>query len=267
MEGLSLTAIYDACMKTGLPVTKQDIVNIQVDMRVRRLNGLSPTQALLMRLGENSDYRYNFHTYEDGSLARLLVFERGSLEILRSNFEVLLVDSIYKTNRFKMPLFNIIGVTEINTSFFVGFCFLDTEDAESFEWVLGRLRELYDELDLRYPTTIVSDSDYALIEARENVFPQTNHLLCVWHVFKNVLAHCKAEFKKDLAMRDPGLSAEDVCTKVTATWDELLPDLQQVIYAKTVHDYETAWDAFKTKWLHQYPRIPTYIEDTWLRKL
>ena len=218
LDGLPLTAIYDACLNTGLPVTKRDIVNIQSDMRIRRLNGLSPTQALLMRLGENPDYRYYFHVYEDGNLARLLVFERGSLQILNSNFEVLLVDSTYKTNRFNMPLFNIIGVTAINTSFFVGFCFLDAEDSESFEWVLEKLRELYNELGIRYPTTIISDCDSAFLQARELVFPQTNHLLCVWHVFKNVLAHCKAEFKKDLAIQDPGLSAENVRVKVTATW-------------------------------------------------
>jgi hypothetical protein len=264
LEGLSLTAIYDACVKTGLPMTKRDIINIQVDMRVRQLNGLSPTQALLMRLGESPDYRYHCYVHEDSNLARLLVFERGSLEILRSNFEVLLVDSTYKTNRFNMPLFNIIGVTAINTSFFIGFCFLDAEDAESFEWVLERLRELYSELGIRYPTTIISDCDPALLQARELVFPGTNHLLCVWHVFKNILAHCKAEFKKDLAIKDPSLSVEDVRTKVTATWEELLPDVQSVIYAKTVYEYETAWDVFQTKWAPQYPRIPTYIEDTWL---
>jgi hypothetical protein len=265
-EGLPLTAIYDACLKTGLPVTKRDILNIQADIKVRRLNGLSPTQALLMRLGENPDYRYHFHVYEDGNLARLLVFERGSVEILRSNFEVLLVDSTYKTNRFNMPLFNIVGVTAINTSFFVGFCFLDTEDIETFEWVLKKLQELYNELGIQYPTTIVSDLDAAFLEARQIVFPQTNHLVCIWHVFKNILAHCKAEFKKDLAIKYPALPMEDVRTRVTATWEELLPDFQRVIYTKTIYEYETAWAAFQTKWLPKYPRIPTYIENTWLLK-
>jgi hypothetical protein len=163
-----------------------------------------------------------------------------------------------------MPLFNIVGVTAINTSFFVGFCFLDNEDTESFQWVLERLHELYDEMGIPRPTTIISDSDFALLEARKRVFPGTNHLLCVWHVFKNVLAHCKAKFKKDLAIQDRDLSVEDVHTKVAATWEELLPDLQQVIYAKTEHDYETAWAAFQTKWAPQYPQVPAYIYETWL---
>jgi hypothetical protein len=43
-----------------------------------------------------------------------------------------------------MPLFNIIGVTAMNTSFFVGFCFLDAEDREGFKGDLERLRDLYD---------------------------------------------------------------------------------------------------------------------------
>jgi transposase-like protein len=165
-----------------------------------------------------------------------------------------------------MPLFNIVGVTAINTSFFVGFCFLDTEDIETFEWVLKKLQELYNELGIQYPTTIVSDLDAAFLEARQIVFPQTNHLVCIWHVFKNILAHCKAEFKKDLAIKYPALPMEDVRTRVTATWEELLPDFQRVIYTKTIYEYETAWAAFQTKWLPKYPRIPTYIENTWLLK-
>src|ERR1700722_20410424 len=98
-------------------------------MRIRQLDGLSSTQALLTRLRDHSDYQYHLHIDNDGSLARLLAFERGSLEILRSNSEVLLVDSTHKTSRFDMPLFNIIGLTAMNTSF-VGFCFLDAEDGE-----------------------------------------------------------------------------------------------------------------------------------------
>jgi transposase-like protein len=163
-----------------------------------------------------------------------------------------------------MPLFNIVGVTAIGTSFFVGFSFLDTEDIESFQWVLERVRELYYEMGMQWPTTIVSDCDAAFLAARQVIFPHTNHLLCVWHVFKNVLSHCKAEFKKDLAVRDPSLPADNVRARVTTTWEELLPDLQRVIYAKTVDDYETAWDTFRTKWSPKYPRIPTYIDDTWL---
>jgi hypothetical protein len=163
-----------------------------------------------------------------------------------------------------MPLFNIVGVTAIGTSFFVGFSFLDTEDIESFQWVLERVRELYNEMGMQWPTTIVSDCDAAFLAARQVIFPHTNHLLCVWHVFKNVLSHCKAEFKKDLAVRDPSLPADNVRARVTTTWEELLPDLQRVIYAKTVDDYETAWDTFRTKWSPKYPRIPTYIDDTWL---
>jgi hypothetical protein len=79
-------------------------------MRIHQLDGLNSTQALLTRLRDHSDYRYHLHIDNDGSLARLLVFERGSLEILRSNSEALLVDFTYKTSRFDTPLFNIIDM-------------------------------------------------------------------------------------------------------------------------------------------------------------
>jgi hypothetical protein len=51
----------------------------------------------------------------------------------------------------------------MNTSFFVGFCFLDAEDGEGFKWTLERLRG-YDELGIRQPTAIVSDRDTTFLE-------------------------------------------------------------------------------------------------------
>jgi MULE transposase domain len=251
---------------TGLPVTKRDVLNIQASMRIHQLDELSSTQTLLTRLRDHSDYRYHLHIDNDGSLARLLVFERGSLEILRSNPEVLLVDSTYKTSRFDMPLFNIIGVTAMNTSFFVGFGFLDAEDGGSFKWALERLRDLYDELGIRHPTAIISDHDTTFLEALKIVFPQSNYLLCIRYVFKNILAHCKMEFKKDITVKNPNLSAEGVRTKVAEIWEGLLPDINYVFYAKTAEEYKTSWYAFEAKWVPRYPWIPKYIEDTWLRK-
>ena len=43
---------------------------------------------------------------------------------------VLIMDCTYKTNRYKMPLLDIVGVTALNTSFYVGFCFVFKDDAD-----------------------------------------------------------------------------------------------------------------------------------------
>jgi hypothetical protein len=67
-------------------------------------------------------------------------------------------------------------------------------------------------------------------------------------------------------VKNPNLWAEGVRTKVAEIWEGLLPDVNYMFYAKTVQEYKTSWNAFKAKWVPQYPWIPKYIEDTWLRK-
>lgn len=46
--------------------------------------------------------------------------------------EVLLLDCTYKTNWFKMPLLNVVGITSIGTTFYVGFAFLSEEKEEDY---------------------------------------------------------------------------------------------------------------------------------------
>ena len=50
------------------------------------------------------------------------------------------MDCTYKTNRYKMPLLDIVGVTALNTSFHVGFCFVD---ADRSQFALQNLQGIY----------------------------------------------------------------------------------------------------------------------------
>ncbi len=45
-------------------------------------------------------------------------------QLLRDNSKILIIDCIYKTNKYKMLLLIIIEVTCLNISFFVVFCFI-----------------------------------------------------------------------------------------------------------------------------------------------
>ena len=62
--------------------------------------------------------------------------------------------------------------------------------------MLRQLRELYMSLDISSPNVIVTDREKALISAIEKINPGsgTTHVLCLWHIQKNVLKNCKPEF-------------------------------------------------------------------------
>jgi histone-lysine N-methyltransferase SETD2 len=54
--------------------------------------------------------------------------------------EVLVMDCTYKSNRFSLPLFNIVGMTASNSTFFVAFTFLKHEREADYTWSLKQLR-------------------------------------------------------------------------------------------------------------------------------
>ncbi|KAL5186659.1 hypothetical protein HKD37_05G012474 [Glycine soja] len=89
----------------------------------------------------------------------------------------LLEHSTYKTNRYKLPLLDFVGVTPTAMTFSVGFAYLETERINNIVWALERFRGLYIRND-RLPVVIVTDRDLALMNAVKIVFPECTNLLC-----------------------------------------------------------------------------------------
>lgn len=91
-----------------------------------------------------------------------------------------------------MPLVQMIGVTSTNTSFSIGFAILKKEKVQNYVWALNQLKlRLGHEV---YPTVIVTDRELALMNACTNVFPNSNKLLCRWHIWQNILKNCRPSF-------------------------------------------------------------------------
>ena len=103
---------------------------------------------------------------------------------------VLIMDSTYKTNKYRLPLLEIVGVTSTELTFSVAFAYLESERTDNFTWALQKLRELIVRHDAM-PHVIVTDRDIALMNAVESVFPTSRNLLCQFHINKNVKAKCK----------------------------------------------------------------------------
>lgn len=116
---------------------------------------------------------------------------RTSLAMLKLNPFVLWMDCTYKTNRYKMPLLDIIGASSVGTTFFISFVFLQNEKEESYRFALECLEEIYTSeiytsSSLRYPCAIFTDKEQALFNMIYEGFLDTNIMICLWHVNKNI---------------------------------------------------------------------------------
>lgn len=73
------------------------------------------------------------------------------------------------------------------------------------------IKNLYLILDIPNPDVIIIDADPSIIRAISHKFPLTAHLLCLWHLNKNVLSHCKKLFED-----------EESLTEFYKTWNKIL---------------------------------------------
>ena len=169
--------------------TRHDVYNVKNQQRKQALDVLSSVQTLF----QNLKHKFWFWQYEKNELDKIikLFFSQSSCrDMLTCNSEILIMNCIYKINCYKMSLLIIIEVIALNIFFFVEFCFMTVEKTVNYVWVLKQLKLLYTEFDLSDSTMILTDCERDLINALQSVFRESSHLLCNWHIDKNVLVNC-----------------------------------------------------------------------------
>ena len=231
------------------PLSVKDIYNARLQLRAEALEGRTPVQALVEKLDTDQFY-WQVEKDTAGHVTHLFFAFRESLALYRAYPEVLLLDCTYKTNKFKMPLLVIIGLTGLNTSFYVAFVFLRSEQERDYYWALQQLKISLD--NSTQPRVIVTNRDLALMNAISTSFPDTAHLLCQWHIQKNILAKCRLSFT-GLPPRPDGKDP----------WEIFQKDWTAVIRCLTVSEYERQWTYLKEAHrCHIYP--VKYLAETWI---
>ena len=82
------------------------------------------------------------------------------------------MDSTYKINVCKMSLFEIVGVTSTEKTYYIGFAFLTSKKEDNFTWVLQMLVDLL-KFTYNMSKVIVIDRDTTLMNDVTTVFTKT----------------------------------------------------------------------------------------------
>lgn len=99
--------------------------------------------------------------------------------MLKINPWVISIDYTYKTNRFGLPLLDIVGFAATGSSFFIGFAFLRDEKDDTYEVVLSCLADVYHSLGLELPRTILTNKEDALINTIKAVLPSIKNMIYI----------------------------------------------------------------------------------------
>ncbi|XP_078159354.1 protein FAR1-RELATED SEQUENCE 5-like [Carex rostrata] len=241
-SGIPLRQIISSLRQNNpkLSAISKTIYNAKKKIRKDNLAGRSVIQALLEELAQGS-FMYDILN-EGGHLTHLFFAHPLSVKLTQNFPNIFIMDCTYKTNRYKMPLLDIIGISSSNTSFYSSFAFLKGESEKDYIWALKMFSKILGE---KQPYVIITDREFALINAINIVFPECKHLLCVWHIEKNILTKCKKYFE-----------TEEIWVGFLSSW-------KNVVYSSTELEYKEHWKEFESKYMEKKKALE-YIENVWL---
>jgi hypothetical protein len=145
-SGIHPRQIINAAMREDVDsLIPRDIYNFRQKKHFEFLDGRSPIQALLTSLPDEGNWIFNYEKNADDVVTALFCTHRTCLEILRMNpyINILIMDCTYKTNKYKMPSLDIVGIPATSATFFVGFGFIQNEQQTSYDFVLRSLESVY----------------------------------------------------------------------------------------------------------------------------
>jgi len=199
-------------------------------------------QYLISKLEEHN-YTYYSRTQSESTTIEDIFWAHPTSVKLFNNFP-LVMDSTYKTNLYKMPMFEVVRVTSIDLTYSVGFGFVTKEKEENFVWVLKMLRKLLTS-KMNMPKVIVTDRDGSLMKSVGIVFPKSYATNCYFHVQANVKQKFILDCKYPLGKKDgKEASNHNVVKKIMRAWKTMVKSPTQELYANALVEFQDACSDF-----------------------
>lgn len=103
-------------------------------------------------------------------------------KLMKSHYEsygdILIIDSTYRVNKYKLPYVILSGFTHKGRNCIFGIGVVNNETQDTFRWLL---KEFFD-YHKTTPKIIVSDHDLALETVIDTDYQNVLHILCQWHI-------------------------------------------------------------------------------------
>ncbi|EXX66861.1 hypothetical protein RirG_119720 [Rhizophagus irregularis DAOM 197198w] len=148
--------------------------------------------------------------------------------------DVTIIDTTYNTNRFQMMLCIISVVDNNYKSRIIASAIIDDETLDTYRWLFDTILT---ETGIS-PGVIFTDSDPSMIRAIKEIYPNTHHMLCIFHIDLNLRKKLKGKL---------GNKFEEFRHKFYTCRNSLCEDL-----------FEFRWNQL----INQYPASAKYLSDT-----
>ncbi|RKK84821.1 hypothetical protein BFJ68_g17328 [Fusarium oxysporum] len=228
--------------------TQRDIYNARARINRDKLNGHTPTAALIKLFDEiDIPYVVKWADDEPSRLVGLVWTFSYCLQMWKRFPEVISFDNTYNTNRFKLPLFQATGQTCLGSVFNAAFGLIDNERRKGFQFLSESIRQLTEQHSIRQPDVIITDFDDQMKAALNDQFPDVQQQLCIYHINSNVLLKSKQKWVEDLrsSSSPDNSNGEEFTVQARA---ELSPQDKQLVHAPAAEDVPHSYQGVLMMW-------------------
>ncbi|XP_056698096.1 protein FAR1-RELATED SEQUENCE 5-like [Spinacia oleracea] len=200
-SGLSSTASFnymaiEAGGEENLGHSKKDHLNYCTRLKMKQIEGgdaQAVTDIMYLELEGDPNFFFRFRLDEKGKLRSLFWRDSMMMEDYGIFGDIVVFDTTYRTNRYNLICAPIVGINNHWNNCMFGCAFIGDEKIESFVWLLQTFKK---SMGGKSPISIFTDQDAAMNNAIHQVFPDSRHRLCVWHLHQNAITRFGA-LKRD----------------------------------------------------------------------
>ncbi|CAI0471257.1 unnamed protein product [Linum tenue] len=247
---------YGGISKVGF--TEVDCRNYMRNNRQRSMEG--DIQLLIDYLrqknSENPNFFYAVQCEDDQFTGNVLWADPKA----RSDFayfgDTVTFDTTYRSNRYRLPFAPITGVNHHGQPVLFGCAFIMSETEASFVWLFNTWLTA---VSGHHPVSITTDHDVVLRSAVMQVFPETRHRFCKWHIFKK----CQEKLSH-VFLKHPTFEVDfHKCVNLTESVEEFESCWFSLVdrYELRDHDWLQAIYSDRKQW------VPVYLRDTFFAEM
>ncbi|XP_077228182.1 protein FAR1-RELATED SEQUENCE 5-like isoform X2 [Tasmannia lanceolata] len=244
---------------SNIGFNERDCINYVDTMRQKNL-AVGDAQAILDYFkhmqNENPSFFYAVQVDKEDRLTNVFWVDATSRMSYNYFGDVVTFDTTYLTNKYRMPYAPFVGVSNHNQSVLFGCAILADDTKPSFVWLF---KTWLAAMSGRHPISIITDQDRAIQAAVADVFPNTRHRFCMWHIQRKLLE-----------------KLGHVCRVHKNFKDEF----QKCIYqTMTIDEFESSWgllldtfDLRQNEWLQllfedRHYWVPVYLKGTFFAEM
>jgi len=129
------------------------------------------------------EFCIEFKTNHQNKLSSLFFATPGMKDQYSHYNNLLILDTTFGTNRFKMPLMVGTLVNNMGRTVLCFFALVAEETSIQFQWVFEKFKESFGQS----PKNIITDECGSFQSAISAKFPESEHFICSWHKMNNII--------------------------------------------------------------------------------